>query len=761
MKIQTKIMAVGMLMTLLTGGIVIAILVVQQTGMKQNLQGMNADAKTLQTDLGSQIEQNMRARLTQMANLVWGSCESSHLRTLDRLAGSLAFAQRELKQAGEASLAPETVVWPCVNQLTQQRSELTLPRLLLGGKWTGKNEDPKVGSPVVDEVFTTTKDYCTIFQRMNEEGDMLRVATSVLKTDGKRAIGTFVPRKNADGTENPVLTQILKGEAYHGRAFVVDDWHDAIYEPIWDAKHAKIIGMLYVGVKRDAVTRELKESIQKIVVGRSGYVFVIGSKGNSKGVYVVSQGGKRNGENIWEARDAEGRLFIQSVIAKALETKDGQCQFERYPWKNSGDPAAKMKISAVTYYEPLDWVIGVGTFEEEFLDETKKLEQATNKMFGAATALVAQLKRMVLWVVGAALVVGLLSVVIGLVISRAITRPIQQGVMFAKAMADGKLNQTLEATGQDEVGQLGKALNEMGRKLRDMLREITAGVQTLASSSTELSAIAGEMASGSKETSSKANTVAASAEEMSANVASVATGMEEASANLGTVASATEEMTATIGEIASNSEKARSITQAATQQADRITGMMKQLGGAAQDIGKVTETITNISAQTNLLALNATIEAARAGAAGKGFAVVAHEIKELAQQTAAATDDIKAKIEGIQSSTGMAIADIEKITQVIKQVNEIVATIATAIEEQSSVTKDIANNIAQATTGVKDSNQRVAESSSVVQTIARDIANVNQAATEMAEGSGQVQTSSAELSKLAEQLKSLVGRFQV
>ena len=761
MRIQTKIMAVSILMTLLTGGIVVAILLGQQAGMKQHVQGMNADAKTLQTDLGREIEQNMRARLVQMAKMVWASCESSHRRTLERLAGSLAFAQRELKKTGQATLGSETVAWPCVNQLTQQRTELRLPKLMLGGQWTSQNEDPKVLSPVVDEVFTTTQDYCTVFQRMNEEGDMLRVATSVLKADGKRAIGTYIPRKNADGTGNPILTQILKGESYHGRAFVVDDWHDAIYEPLWDAKHARIIGMLYVGVKREAVTRELKESIQKIVVGRSGYVFVLGSKGNMRGLYIVSQGGKRNGENIWEARDADGRSFIQSIIAKALETQDGECQFERYPWKNPGEAAAKMKISAVTYYEPLDWVIGVGTFEEEFLDETKRLEQGTDKMVGAATSLVGQLQKMVMWVVGAALVVGLLSVVLGLVISRAITRPIQQGVVFARAMADGKLNQTLEVTGQDEVGQLGRALNEMGGKLREMLRHITAGVQTLASSSTELSAVAGEMASGAKETSAKANTVAAAAEEMSANVASVATGMEEASANLSTVANATEEMTATIGEIASNSEKARGITQDATHQADRITAMMKELGGAAQDIGKVTETITNISAQTNLLALNATIEAARAGAAGKGFAVVAHEIKELAQQTAAATDDIKVKIDGIQSSTGRAIADIEIIAQVIKEVNQIVATIATAIEEQSSVTKDIANNIAQTTSGVKDANQRVAESSSVVQTIARDISNVNQAATEMANGSGQIQTSSNELSKLAEQLKSLVSKFQV
>ena len=167
----------------------------------------------------------------------------------------------------------------------------------------------------------------------------------------------------------------------------------------------------------------------------------------------------------------------------------------------------------------------------------------------------------------------------------------------------------------------------------------------------------------------------------------------------------------------------------------------------------MTETITSISSQTNLLALNATIEAARAGAAGKGFAVVANEIKELAQQTATATEEIKGRISGIQSSTGAAMADVDKIAGVIREVGEIVATIATAIEEQASVTRDMARNIAEATVGVKDANQRVAQTATVSQEIARDIAGVNTASGEMTSASQQVQASAMDLSQLAEQLR--------
>ncbi len=367
--------------------------------------------------------------------------------------------------------------------------------------------------------------------------------------------------------------------------------------------------------------------------------------------------------------------------------------------------------------------------------------------------------RMILVAVGVIAVI--LAVLFGIMLTRSIVRPVKDGVGFAETMANGDLTQTLNVKQNDEVGDLVKALNEMGGHMRKMIADVSGGVQMLASSSTELSAISSQVSSGVTNMSHKAETVAAAAEESSANTNSVAASMEEMTTNLSSVASATEEMSATIGEIASNSEKARAISSEATQQAQAVTTTMKDLGRAAQEIGQVTETITSISAQTNLLALNATIEAARAGAAGKGFAVVANEIKELAQQTAAATEDIKNKISGIQASTNGAMGDIEKITLVIKQVGEIVSTIAAAIEEQSVVTRDVASNIAQASMGVKDSNERVSQTATVSQSIAQDIALVNATITEISQGGEQVQASAAELSRLAEQLREMVGRFTV
>ena len=300
-------------------------------------------------------------------------------------------------------------------------------------------------------------------------------------------------------------------------------------------------------------------------------------------------------------------------------------------------------------------------------------------------------------VFGSAASLALALLLFGLAL-RSVTRPLAEAGKLLEAVSGGDLSHDVPA-GQlargDEIGTLAQALHRMIGSLRVMISEMAQGTAILAGSSAELLASSAQMASGSRDASERSHSVSAAAEQMTANTVSVSAGMEETSTGLASISAATEEMTTTIGQIAGNSETARRVTGEASPQAQRVTDEMDRLGAAAREIGKVTEAITSISSQTNLLALNASIEAARAGAAGKGFAVVANEIKERAKQAATATDDIKSRVVGIQTS------------------------VADAVEAQAEAAKNISRSVAEASTGVRDVNIRIMQASTATGEIAQ------------------------------------------
>lgn len=353
---------------------------------------------------------------------------------------------------------------------------------------------------------------------------------------------------------------------------------------------------------------------------------------------------------------------------------------------------------------------------------------------------------------------------VALPVARNISKPISEGVRIAENIAKGDLTHDVPTTlqiRQDEIGNLARAMQDMMENLRRVLSDISTGVQTVAFSATNLSAVSTQTAHNVQTLTSKTSMVSSAADEARSNTASVALSMENATTDLTSIAAATEEMSSTIGEIASNSEKARAISVEAGKQALSVSSLMINLGNAAKEINQITETINTISSRTRLLALNATIEAASAGEAGKGFAIVAREIKELASQTDEATDVIKDKIEGVQNSTNNAITDIGKITNVVGEVEQIVMSIAASIEEQAAVTSEVANSISHTTLDVQNANKRMAKTAETSATMAGDVSQIDTAAGEIRIGGEQVQSNADELSKLAEQLKNLVGRFSI
>ena len=470
----------------------------------------------------------------------------------------------------------------------------------------------------------------------------------------------------------------------------------------------------------------------------------------------ILKGGETEAGQIEATRDDQ---LIQ-VVSDALQYYDSSFNAQ---FKLLAELITK-KISA----EPYDYALldQLGA-EANQIGETiiGRLKDVENGVKGSIAS-VNQEARQAMARANASMLIGivagvLLALFLGFVSTRNITRPIKQVVKLAQQMSAGDFSHELTLDQKDEIGMLVEALNQLVTRMAHMLGQVVNSVDTLRLSSAEMTRISDQMAKGADLTAHKSNTVATAAKEMSANMNSVSAASEQATINVSKVAEAVAGTTTTIKAIAQQSQKARSIADSAVAQADHTSAKMNALGGAAAAISKVTEVITEISEQTNLLALNATIEAARAGEAGKGFAVVANEIKELARQTAEATHEIKAKIDGIQNSTDETVADMTQITEVINQVNDIVAAIATSVDNQLVSSEAVAGNVQEASAGFEEINENVSQCSHVTGQISEEIVDVKSSADELKQTSTEVASNVKELSQIAEKLHDVVDHFHV
>ena len=739
LKLRTKIILLSMFATILP------VLIIGIFAARQNVAIRDASTeesiKLAKTDLD------------HIAESVYHLAETQHDVLSKALASYLNIAREITEELGGISLANEKVTWNAVNQYTQNSVAVKLPKVQVGNTWFGQIQDHGTAVPVVDRVKNLAEDVtCTVFQRMNANGDMLRAATNMIKADGTRAIGTFIPLTNPDGKANPVVSEVLKGQTFSGRAYVVDRWYLTTYEPIYNRDNY-IVGMLAVGIPQESV-KSLRKAIYDIKIGESGYLWVLDGKGR----YVISKNGSRDGEDLSQSKDTEGNLFIQEMVAKGLATKPGEFAEHRYPWQNPGDPAARMKIARIKYFEPWDWVIGSGSYEDEFLGAATRIQDLTSRsrIFQYATAVIAMI------------VFGIL----GTLVARTIARPIVKIAEAVNTVArERDLTVEVPVESNDEVGVMAGEFNRMMKLLRESFQLVTkaahdvesnAGdvaqratankdraeqqarqMQVMKETVDEMRATAAEVAGasesqkeaadvssanitvlmGSMKTVTEASggqveeaaTATGRVQDMGDTGAKVVVNAQQQGTQVVAVTQAVSRMEAAVKELTNATTSAMEFASGTLQAVDEGTESveatvegMKAISESSEQISEIITVITEIAEQTNLLSLNAAIEAARAGAHGKGFAVVADEVGKLAQRSSEAAKEITQLIKDSTArvSEGTRLSDrsrqaLEKIAagggtnmQAIQEIVRTADNIATGTREVNAMMEDL-NNLAR------------------------------------------------------------------
>ncbi len=391
---------------------------------------------------------------------VYSACKNAQKLLEGKLVSDLVVARKVFAEHGEAGISDEIVRWSATNQYTKKTVEVKLGKMLVGGKWLGQNSDPAVYSPVVDGTTDLIGGTCTIFQRMNPQGDFLRVTTNVIKLNGKRATGTYIPAVNPDGMPNPVISTILRGETFIGRAYVVNAWYMTTYEPIKDAS-GNIIGILYVGAPEDMAAACIRESIMDMRIGRTGHVYVLDGSDDSRGKYIVSPGGERDGESIWDAQDNNGIYYVRDVVNRAIAENPGDYYETRYWLKETGTEKGRANVALCAYYAPWSWVIVVNAYEDE-------VYAGSDKVAGGMDSLVTTI------VVVAALA-GVLAAGLSILCARSVSQPINKLIEGLMSGSGNTAAVSVEVSSASQVLSQGASAQAAGiEETSSSLEEMSA-----------------------------------------------------------------------------------------------------------------------------------------------------------------------------------------------------------------------------------------------------------------------------------------------
>ncbi|APG25127.1 MULTISPECIES: methyl-accepting chemotaxis protein [Syntrophotalea] len=642
MKIQGKIIAMGVALVVLTAAAIVGITHFQEKRIGQRVTGI--------------IENQARQETAKVARSIHLMCEVMRESVTETVLNNLKVADTLLHREGGISFAPTTIRWVAVNQFTKETRSLVLPKMLIGNRWFGQNRDAAHPTPLIDEVHQLVGGTTSVFQRINEDGDMLRIATNVIQTNGMRAIGTYIPALNPDGTPNEVVKAVLRGETFLGRAFVVNAWYITAYQPIWDKGHKEVVGVLYHGAKQENVA-SLRQGIKAMQVGQTGEVFILGGKNEHRGVVQISRQGKLEGTSLLDLQDhRDGRFFIRSLIDKALalhtdNESDIPVAFEQFAFRGKGEKNPRLRTAAVAYFEPSDWII-LAVFNEDDLQAAQdSVKAGLFSIIRSATAVAAM--------------VLVLAVVIGLLMARNISRPLKQTLDMILNLEEGKLDQRLNMTRRDEIGEIAGAVDHFADNLQE---EIHTAFDRLAQGDFTFKA-KGLIAKPLARANVALNELVQEIQDIADQVANCATHV-----------SASQEAPTAESPHTTDSETLQ----------EEMAHTVAEMNASAEDISKIIKLIDEITFQTNLLTLNAAMGATRGGQRTKGFAVVAEEVRNLAARSGRAAKETADLLENTADGSGSdsELADhtaqtLRKIVAGIGKITDLASEIAVASREQS------------------------------------------------------------------------------